>query len=258
MGQPLIPNGYVLSSRKLLESSIMRKPPLYYKVWGWLLLKAQHKPYKSLKRGELITSIPEIIEAMSYKVGYRTMKPSKKQIWGILNWMREPYDGINEDSRMEPMIETTKVTHGLRIRIVNYDFYQNPANYEGNSGSNDEVIAKGTRRKRQGTNNNNNDNNVKNDNKKCNDEFEQIWSQYPLKKGKAIARESYIKLRDKYSMEELEKAVQRYSLEVKGKDEEYIKHGSTFFSKGYEDYLDNNYIENKQSKHNKLYKVDSS
>jgi len=54
----------------------------YFKIWTWLLLKAQHKDYGNLKRGQLITSIAEIQEAMSYKVGFRTEKPSKKQVWG--------------------------------------------------------------------------------------------------------------------------------------------------------------------------------
>ena len=71
-------NGYILESRKILESEIWNKPPLYFKVWHYLLLNAQHGDYKGLKRGQLITSIPEIQEACSYNVGYRKVKPSKK------------------------------------------------------------------------------------------------------------------------------------------------------------------------------------
>ena len=152
MNKALIPGGYILLSRNLIESQIMSKPPLYSKVWIWLLLKAQHTNYKGLERGSYRTSIPEIIKAMTYKVGYRTEKPTKKQIFGIIEWLRtthngdtiitkhdkdlrEPHDGEAEG----PMMETTKVTHGFIYNIVNYTFYQNPKNYEGTNEESSKV-----------------------------------------------------------------------------------------------------------------------
>ena len=60
-------------------------------------------------------------------------------------------------------VETTKVTHGLRINIVDYCVFQDPASYEGNNEGNDERITKELRRKRQGNNKNKNDKNDKND-----------------------------------------------------------------------------------------------
>jgi hypothetical protein len=36
-----------------------------------------------------------------------------------------------------PMITTTKATHGIFIKIENYCVYQDPRNYESNTGSND-------------------------------------------------------------------------------------------------------------------------
>lgn len=93
MQQPLIPGGYINISRKIVESKIWEKPPLYVKVWLYLLVRAQHSEYKGLKRGQLRTSIPEIIEACSWKVGYRTEKPTKKQIFTILDWLRNPDGG---------------------------------------------------------------------------------------------------------------------------------------------------------------------
>lgn len=74
-----IPGGYILLSRKLLESEVMRKPPLYLKVFVWLMLKAQHKPYDGLERGELVTSISEIQDAAEYKIGFRKVRPSKNK-----------------------------------------------------------------------------------------------------------------------------------------------------------------------------------
>ena len=171
MKEPLILGGYILLSRKLIESEIMKKPPLYLKVWAWLLLKAQHQNYKGLNRGQLLTSIPEIREAMAYKVGYRVEKPTKKQIWGVLDWLRNPYEGTTKGTTdvttNEPMIVTTKVTHGILVNIVKYDLYQTSQNYEGNNEGNDEGnnegIAKELRRERQGNNINKNDKNDKND-----------------------------------------------------------------------------------------------
>lgn len=147
-----IPGGYILLSRKLLESEIMRKPPLYLKVFTWLLLKAQHKPYDGIERGELVTSIPEIQDAMEYKIGFRKVRPSKKQIWDILEWMRRPNadsDRLSTKVTMkvtmkETMIETTKVTKKIRIKLVNYDVYQNPDNYEGNDKNSTKVTMKVT------------------------------------------------------------------------------------------------------------------
>jgi hypothetical protein len=161
--QPLIPGGYILLSRKILNNEIMKKPPLYFKIWAWILLNAQHKDYGNLKRGQLFTSIPEMQEAMSYKVGYRIEKPTKKQIWGVLEWLRNSYEGNTKVTTNVPMIETTKVTHGIIITVVNYDLYQTPSNYESNNEGNDERMTKGQRKKRQGNNINKNDKNVKND-----------------------------------------------------------------------------------------------
>ena len=52
-----IPGGCILLSRKILENELFKDtPPAYFKVFIWLLLKAQHKPYKKLKRGQLWTT----------------------------------------------------------------------------------------------------------------------------------------------------------------------------------------------------------
>lgn len=90
------------------------------------------------------------------------------------------------------------------------------------------------------TNTNTNINIYDEDHKK---EFEIVWNLYPRKEGKAKARTSYIKLRKKITMEELQRCVERYSNAVARAEKQFIKHGSTFFSSGYEDYLDINYID---------------
>lgn len=135
-------SGYILESRKILDSEIWKKPPLYFKVWHYLLLKAQFKDSASLKRGQLIVSIPEIQEACSYYIGYRKVTPTKKEIYSVINWLRNPCEGETKGNNERGMIVTTKVTHGMLVTICNFNVYQNPTSYEGNN----ETDTKGTTR----------------------------------------------------------------------------------------------------------------
>ena len=86
-------NGYILESRRILDSDIWKKPPMYFKVWHYLLLHAQYAEYRGMKRGQLFTSINQIREDCSYHVGYRKVKPTKKEIWNIFEWLRNPHEG---------------------------------------------------------------------------------------------------------------------------------------------------------------------
>ncbi|WP_188433552.1 hypothetical protein [Kroppenstedtia guangzhouensis] len=72
-------------------------------------------------------------------------------------------------------------------------------------------------------------------------EFENLWQEYPKKKGKAKARVAYRRHRKNgVSEEDFRAALDRYKTEVqqKGTPQQYIKHGSTFFNSGFEDYLE--------------------
>ncbi|RMC93047.1 DNA replication protein DnaD [Clostridium autoethanogenum] len=169
MIEPNIKGGYILLSRTLIESQIFDKPPLYLKVWIYLLSKAQHKDFKRLKRGELWTSISEIREACNWYVGYRKETPTKKQIYTILEWLRNPCKWNRERTEKGTMIETTKGTQGMLININKYSFYQDPKNYEGNNQNKNEETTKELRMEQHGNNINKNYNNVQkyneNDNK---------------------------------------------------------------------------------------------
>lgn len=81
------------------------------------------------------------------------------------------------------------------------------------------------------------------------DNFEKIWKEYPNKKGKAKSFEFYkqwIKGRKisgitkKLTNEQIENAVRKYKAECKKNrvEEQYIKHGDTFFNKGILDYTE--------------------
>ena len=140
MSEPVIPGGSIIIARKLIESEIWRKPPLYLKVWVYLLIKAQHKQYKGLRRGQLVTSIPEIMEDVSWTVGARIERPTKDQIFQIIEWLRRTSSkatlpGYESNAKATPkatMITTTKATQKILINISNYGDYQDLKNYESN------------------------------------------------------------------------------------------------------------------------------
>ena len=109
-------------ARGLLESWVMDKPPLYVKLWLWMLLNANFKDHPKLKRGQILTSIDAMREAMTHMVGARPVRPSRDNI-------RNCYEALTKTS----MITTAKTTRGLIITILNYDRYQDFKNYETHS-----------------------------------------------------------------------------------------------------------------------------
>lgn len=216
MTEPLIPGGYILLSRKIIESEIFKKPPLYLKVWIYLLSKAQHKDYKQLKRGQLWTNIPEIQEVCSWYVGFRKETPSKKQIYTILEWLRNPYEQDNEKDTKETMIVTTKGTQGMLIYIVNFNHYQTSKNYEGNDEGNNEILMKELRKDDEGNNINKNDNNDNNVNK----------NSVPSKKQKIYTKEDKEYLLAEYLSKQIAKRLNKPE-----KDEKTLQRWSDDFNK---------------------------
>ncbi|RXI60143.1 hypothetical protein DP125_06010 [Clostridium tetani] len=153
--------GWIKLYRQIIESEIFKKPPLYLKVWIYLLSRAQHKYFKDLKRGELWTSIPEIQEACSWYVGYRKVTPTYKEVYSVIQWLREPHERICErttnGNTNGNMIVTTKATQGMLVKIENYNVYQEQKNYESNTEGNYERTAKELGTELEGNNINKND-----------------------------------------------------------------------------------------------------
>ena len=88
-----------------------------------MLESANHKDgYNGLKRGQFFTTIKDMQDAMSYKIGYRKVAASKDQI-------RSSYEALTKAT----MITREKTTRGMIITICNYDYYQNPKNYESHT-----------------------------------------------------------------------------------------------------------------------------
>ena len=129
-----IPGGYIMLARKTLDSGIMKKPPLYLKIWTWMLLKATRNQYGDLEPGQFRASIADIQDATSYYVGYRKVRPTEKEVRRALDWLRCPH----EREAKGAMIGATKGARKMLITIYNYEYYQSPKNYEGrNEGRNE-------------------------------------------------------------------------------------------------------------------------
>jgi len=118
-----IEGGFILVARKLFLGEIMGKPPLYFKLWVWMLDRANWKDRDKLKRGQFVTTITDMQEAMSYYSGYRKVTPTKDEIRGAYGAFREA-----------AMITTAKTTRGMVVTVVNYDSYQAPENYGPRTG----------------------------------------------------------------------------------------------------------------------------
>lgn len=246
--------GWIKLYRQIIESEIFKKPPLYLKVWIYLLSRAQHKDFKDLKRGELWTSVPEIQEACSWYVGYRKVTPTYKEVYSVIQWLREPHERIYErttnGNTNGNMIVTTKATQGMLIKIENYNVYQEPKNYEGNTEGNYERTTKELRTELEGNNINKND-------KECNkNDKKNIYSSiidYLNKKAGTRYRsatkktQSYINARINEGFKEIDFYTVIDNKVAEWKDTTYEKYlrPSTLFGTKFEEYLNQKSTSNK-------------
>lgn len=119
-----IKEGYVMIARQILRSEIMDFPLAWRFLWVWMLLRANHSDVKKhgqvFYRGELLTSYEEMIEVCAYMIGWRKEEGINKN--GVESFVKR----LKKDG----MITTRKTTMGLFVRIVNYDYFQTPSNYE--------------------------------------------------------------------------------------------------------------------------------
>lgn len=71
--------------------------------------------------------------------------------------------------------------------------------------------------------------------------FDSVWNLYPVKRGKGSVSLTQKTKLFKIGLDELQRAIERYSSEKKDTEVQFWKNGSTFFNSGYVDYLDANY-----------------
>lgn len=114
----MIKGGYYLKARAIQESEISNMPPHVREIWDWLIMNANRKPYKNIDAGEIVTTYRAIQDGLSWQVGWRKEKYKTHHISFAMKALTKAN-----------MIVTTKTTRGLRIKIINYLYYQDPNNY---------------------------------------------------------------------------------------------------------------------------------
>lgn len=140
----MIRGGYILQPRLFDGSDASRFPPVTRELWLYLLRNVSHKSNEKYKRGQGFFNLQDIRESLAWYVGYRKMTYTKSQLTKSLRRLREGN-----------MVATTKATRGFYATICNYEYYQDPKNYEGTN----EDHAKDIRRTRSGSTKNKNDKN---------------------------------------------------------------------------------------------------
>lgn len=187
----LIPGGYYIKARCIMQSEIMRSPPYVREVWDWLLMNANHKDAKSsgtdIKRGQLFTSLDEIRDGLAWYIGYRKMTYTKDH-------MKKAMKALKKAS----MIATSVSTRGFMVTICNYDYYQASKNYESTNESTDESSNEAPSKHRGTPAINKNGNNGRMEElKDYTVEFEEFWKMYipvEVSKGeKQEAKEVFLK-----------------------------------------------------------------
>jgi hypothetical protein len=137
-----IPGGHFLMSRMIYHSAIWERPPQYLRLWTWIIGKAAFQDghtFKGhvLKRGELITTHGEIMDALSYRFNRAIKIPTLKEIRNMLSWLQS--EGM---ILMKPLIDgtlpnrgrdrdRTRAYVGTLISVVNYITYQDSESYKG-------------------------------------------------------------------------------------------------------------------------------
>jgi uncharacterized phage protein (TIGR02220 family) len=115
-------DGFIKSWRQELKSNIWEMPPLYHRVWHFLLQSVSWeknvfptgKMYGiHLNHGQQLFSIQGIVDGVSWKERNVTKKPNKKTILHILKWLE-----------FQGMIARESNGNGTFISICNWCKYQ--------------------------------------------------------------------------------------------------------------------------------------
>jgi hypothetical protein len=136
-----ITGGGFMVARKIFQSEIWLKPPLYLKTWFWAIGRASfadhEKNGQTYQRGEFVTTYDEIIKATAYYYNRQHVAPTIKQIRIILKWLEsermirvKPIKDSERPAGTDPRVRTRAYV-GIKVSVVNYSSYQTPENYKG-------------------------------------------------------------------------------------------------------------------------------
>jgi len=212
-----IEGGYYIKARKVQESEVMHAPPHIREIWDWLLMIANHKDKRfmgvTIKRGQCLRTYNDILEGLSWKVGWRTERYTKWQCEEAMKFLRRG-----------GMITTEKTTRGMLITIVNYSIYQDPKNYEGHKEGHNEHH--NSPQSRHTINKN-----VKNVKKESTQLFEKFWEHYPRKVGKKNALLAWARLKPTPQLAEKIIGALKYAKDSEQwQESRYIPHPTTWLN----------------------------
>jgi len=123
----MVDGGFYIKARCAKDSFIAKAPPHVREIWDWLLMNANFKDNGKLKRGQVLTTYSEILEDLSWFVGYRKVAYKKHNCETAMKLLTK-----------EKMVTATKTTRGLIVTICNYDKYQDIKNYESRTETDSE------------------------------------------------------------------------------------------------------------------------
>lgn len=222
---------YIKLFRKLLNSPIFENEKAL-KIWIWCLLKATHIEREQLV-GQQIVKLKKGEFVFGRSKASEELKMTESTVY--------KYIKLLEKLQMISINSNTKFSV---ISIEKWEEYQVEELKNNNKVTTEE----------QQSNTNKNVKNIKNNISSSNDEelkehFEKIWEIYPNKKGKSKAEELFFKWvkgrkinKSTIKLTDLQmyNAVKKYKKECEDKntEEQYIKHGDTFFNKAILDYME--------------------
>lgn len=231
-----IKGGYYIKARCLRDSWIAHSAPVVRETWDYLLREANHKERKynghTIKRGQLFRTYREIRESLSWMIGYYKKTYSVDQMKHAMKLLTK-----------HKMITLTNTPRGIIITVCNYEYYQNPKNYESPTEHTNHPPTNPPTIHQASPTSNKNVKNYKNEkkepktlcggNKKTEsfqEYFDIIWPHYPRKDEKKNALKAYqVRIREGTKPDELLTAAKNYAKAVKGKEKRFIKMAKTFF-----------------------------
>lgn len=223
---------YIKLFRKLLKSPIFENEKAL-KIWIWCLLKATHTDRQQLV-GQQIVDLKKGDFVFGRNKASEELKMNESTIYKYIKLLEK--------------LQMISIKSNNKFSVVSIEKWEE---YQIEDLKNNNKITT----KEQQSNTNKNVKNVNNIYTSSNDEemkkhFALTWDIYPNKKGRAKAEEYFlqwvkgrkinrttIRLTDK----QMYLAVRKYKKECEDKEveQQYIKHGDTFFNKAILDYVEN-------------------
>lgn len=215
--------GWVSLHREILEKAIWTESTTEQKViLITLLLLANHKEkewewkgdrYKA-RPGQFVTSLQSIAKKSGKGITIQNVRTAIKRF--------EKYEFLTNESTNKNRL----------ITIVNWEVYQDKTKQLTSKPTSNQQATN----KQLTTNNNDNNDNKKNTSSNqdsIESDFEKLWKLYPNKKGKAAALKAYKRaIKKGTTNKQIQDGIVAYKKHIveKGIEQDYQKHGSTFFN----------------------------